>query len=56
MNKNSKSRKSGEWAQGNKLYLTCYQNGTKKCRKLPLSYEKPDYAIDSDLDKVACVF
>lgn len=56
INANSKSRKSGDWAQGNKLYLTCYQNDTKKCRKIQLDYDRPDFGIDGDNDKVALIF
>lgn len=56
MNKNAKCRRSGEWAQGNKLYLTCYQNETKKCRKLPLDYSDTNYGIDGDLDKIEVIF
>ena len=56
MNRNSKSRRAGQWAQGNNLYLTAYQKGTKKVRKLALSYSKAELGIDGDLDKLEMVF
>lgn len=52
----SKSRKLGQWAQGNKLYLTAYQKQTRKCRKILIDYAKSEFGIDSDNDKLALIW
>lgn len=56
MNGNSKNRKAGQFSQGNKMHLSVYQKGTRKCRKLMLDYAKAEFGIDSDEDKLALIF
>ena len=55
MNKQSKWRKSGWIAQGNKLYITIYQKNTKKSRKLNLKYDTSEMSIDTDADKLVFI-
>jgi len=56
MNKNAKKRVSGQWSQGNSLYLSLYHYDSGRTIKLPLDYGLSEFEIDSDNDKLCHIY